>query len=148
MANSSQLIFLKGKEIALRTLFVENSSEEVNSFGYLAMGYDPEEKGFTDEENSASNGFIEIDGTSQTSYKRIPLKFEKSKFDYDTGKVLATFSATLESSNINGHNINQFAVVNTSQANDPQTVIYSASTFPVFNKTEGSSITFMPSFRM
>lgn len=149
MANSSQLIFLEGKEIALKSLFQANNSEEVENFGYLAIGYDPEATGFVDEEGStiSDKGFQEISEDSNYT-QRLELEYLDTTPDYDTSTVLVRFKAVLPSDVIIGQNINQFAVVNNSTPNSADTKIYSASTFPVFNKTNTSSITFIVSFRM
>lgn len=149
--NSNQLIFIKGKERALKTLFTPSDSKDIETFGYLAIGYDPEQLGFKNKEGAQSikdEGFIEIESDVENSYVRIPLEFDRTYPDYDTSKAFGVFKATLPANVIVGQPINQFAVVNTSEPNDANTVIYSASTFPTFNKTSASSITFVVTFRM
>lgn len=148
MTNSSQLIFLKGKEQALKTLF--NS----DNFGYLAIGFDAEDKGFTDEANKtiAELGFKEIDGNTESTYQekgRLKLVYKDTQWDWDNSQVLVRFTATLPADEItSGQNINQMAVVNNATANAADTVFYSATSFPVFSKTASSSITFIIGFKM
>lgn len=150
MAKSNQLTFLKGKESALKTLFKAYESSDITSFGYLAIGYDVENTGFEDKVDGTNEekGFKEINSNQDPTYERIALTFLDSSIDPDTSKARARFTATLPPESIVGHTINQFAVVNTSQANDPDTIIYSASNFPPFSKTNTSSLTFLVTFKM
>ena len=143
MANSNQVIFLKGKEKALQILF------DSNNFGYLAIGYDPDDLGFEDSEDGdiISQGFLELDRTI-SNYSRIPLDFMSSEKDPDTGKVLVKFSAELKATNINGNKINQMAIVDSLDGTNADTTYFSATTFPTFNKTNNSSITFVIGMRL
>lgn len=138
---SSQVIFLKGKEKALKSLFSE-------TFCYLAIGYDPENLGFENSQDSTieQNGFLELDETLN-EYNRIKMNVESTDIDEDTGKVLVKLSATLNPTNIVGSKINQMAIVDSSENTDEQT-FFSATTFPVFNKTTNSSITFVIGMRL
>lgn len=142
MANTekkSQIIFMNGKEIALKKLF----NHDGGAFGYLAVGYSSQ-NGFVDE-----NDFKEL--TEVSTYERIPLYLYESDpvdKDEDTGKVLVKFMATLKSSNIQeSQNINQIAVVDSKNIG-AETKYYSATTFPTFTKTSQSSITFVIGFRL
>lgn len=153
MTKKSQIIFMDGKEIALDSLF----NGEDGAFGYLAIGYSSEDdNGFEDpkENPTATNidpGFKEINITNIPSYKRIALQAVSgsAEKDPDTGKVLKKYQAILDTDNIStSQNINQIAVVDSATPNDADTNIYSATTFPTFNKTSESSITFIIGFRL
>ena len=141
----SQIIFMSGKEQALKALFSGPNS----AFGYLAIGYASEDNGFLDPDKTdvSESGFQEL--TEVSSYQRIPLTLSGSTDkDEDTGKVLVKFSATLKETNItSSQNINQIAVVDSANIG-ADTKIYSATTFPTFTKTEESSITFVIGFRL
>lgn len=140
---TNQIIFLKGKEAALKKMFNESN------FGYLAIGYDPEDLGFEETEDSdiTSKGFLEltqgIDG-----YERIDLEYYSSEVDPDTQKALVKFKAELKTTNITGHRINQMAIVDNKTGTSAETTYFSATTFPTFNKTENSSITFIIGMRL
>lgn len=151
MVKKSQIIFMKGKEEALNRLF--NGEQSV--FGYLAVGYVANDNGFEDsleEQDGSSNqyGFVEIDQSEISSYKRVPLQsMNETTYDESTGKVLVKFQATLNVDNIQtSQPINQIAIVDTATPNDAGTKFYSATTFQTFNKTAESSITFVLGFRL
>ena len=152
MVKSSQIIFMEGKEIALKKLF---NGSDGGIFGYLAVGYDSESDiGFTDpqiDDSASSTGnFKELDEAT-LEYERIPLSlYETEPVDKDTstGKVLVKFKATLDTSNITkSQNINQIAVVD-NKTIGADTKIYSATTFPTFTKTNNTAITFVIGFRL
>lgn len=148
MANTkqNQIIFLDGKEIALKSLFSNKT------FGYLAIGYSPTNDGFQNPENDVTqNGFVEISQTDDDpTYMRIPLvPYGDAVKDTSNGKVLCKFTADLDIDNIqNNLPINQFAIVNTATAGDVNTKIYAASTFSEFNKDNTIAITFVIGFRL
>lgn len=143
MTKQDQIIFINGKEKGLKTLF--NS----DNFGYLAIGKAVEEddNGFENPMNdSYSNGFNEISIVNDDStYQRIPLQVvEDTVKDIDTGKVTVKFTADLDIDNIvSGIRINQLAIVDSSDSTDPNTIMYAASTFPTFTKSEKIAITFL-----
>lgn len=143
MTKQDQIIFIDGKEKGLKTLF--NS----DNFGYLAIGKATEEddNGFENPMNdSYSNGFNEISIVNDDStYQRIPLQVvEDTVKDIDTGKVTVKFTADLDIDNIvSGIRINQLAIVDSSDSTDPNTIMYAASTFPTFTKSEKIAITFL-----
>ena len=137
MVKSDQLVFTAGKEAGLKALF------NAKNFGYLAIGSNQTEgdNGFEDKIDS---GFNEISTTDDNTYKRIELiPREETVIDVDTNKVTVTFDANLGIDNIiNGITINQFAIVNSSDVNNLNTVIYAASTFPSFVKNENIGLSF------
>ena len=137
---SNQIIFLEGKEKALKNLFQ-------NTFKYLAIGYDQQDSGFEDDYDSdaTTKGFSELT-IGEGGYHRVGLSLGDSYQDPDTGKMLVKFQATLDSDNIQGHRINQMAIVDDETSVD--TTYFSATTFPAFNKTENSSITFVIGMRV
>lgn len=147
MAKKGQVIFMDGKERALKALFTGDNSV----FGYLAIGYVSEDNGFEDPDanNSASSsGFNELEETN--GYHRIALSLHSDPVDKDpdTGKVLVKFTATLDENNLTeSQNINQIAVVDSGTIG-ADTHFYSATTFPTFTKTRESSITFVIGFRL
>lgn len=140
MTKKQQIIFLKGKTEGLKTLF--NS----DNFGYLAVGYKEEDNGFenpTSSQSQSENGFVEISKNDDGTYMRVPLQFVKESEDYDTGRTVCTFTATLTTSNIiNNQPINQFAICNSINPDDLNTTFYCASTFPTFTKNENLEISF------
>lgn len=140
MTKSEQIIFLRGKTEGLKTLF--NSS----NFGYLAIGYKEEDNGFenpSSSETQVDNGFQEISTNEDGTYTRIPLIFVKANEDYDTGRTVCRFTATLTTDNIiNNMNINQFAICNSADPDDLNTIFYCASTFPAFTKNDNLEIGF------
>lgn len=148
MVKQSQVIFVNGKEKALKNLF----GGENCPFGYLAVGYVESENGFTDEEGNdeiAETGFVELEPTN--NYQRMELKIDSAspvEKDYQTGKVLVRFTATMDTENVSTpQQINQIAVVDRKDI-DVETQIYSATTFETFNKSSESSITFVIGFRL
>lgn len=141
MTKKEQIIFIKGKIEGLKTLF--NSS----NFGYLAIGYaDDTENGFsnpTTETDTNDNGFNEIKKATDGNYSRPALQFVGEYPDYETGRVVCRFTATLSTSNIvENVQINQFAICNSADPTDENTVFYCASTFPVFTKNDNLEISF------
>lgn len=146
MANKQdQIIFLNGKEIALRELFSK-------TFGYLAVGYSESNNGFQNPDtDTGDTGFHEISTTTDDpTYMRIPLvPYGQPVKDKSNGKVLYKFTADLDIDNITRSvNINQFAIVNTATAGDVNTKIYAASTFTDFQKDDTIAITFVVGFRL
>lgn len=147
MANNKkdQLIFIDGKELALRSLFTE-------TFGYLAIGYSETNDGFQNPTtDTGDNGFHELSQTSDDpTYMRIPLvPYGEPVKDIDNGKVLYKFTADLDIDNIQRNIlINQFAVVNSKTVGDVHTKIYAASTFTEFRKDDTIAITFVIGFRL
>lgn len=147
MAKKGQIIFMDGKERALKALFTGDNC----AFGYLAVGYMAEDNGFEDPDgnNDASeSGFNELEDTN--NYKRIPLTLysDPVEKDGDTGKVLVKFTATLDENNLtDSQAINQIAVVDSATIG-ADTHVYSATTFPTFIKTRESAITFVIGFRL
>lgn len=141
----NQVIFTKGKEAALKDLFS-------NTFMYLALGYDPEEKGFEEsvDNDIETQGFLELNNVEESSYERIKLNVlsDQTTIDPETKKVLIKLQGTLPSTNIRGSRINQMAIVDNKDSTPAQTTYFSASTFPTFNKTENSSITFVIGMRL
>lgn len=143
MTKKEQIVFMKGKEQGLKRLF---SSE---NFGYLAIGRCEVEgdNGFENPLNDTdSNGFNEISRVNDDStYARIPLQIVNDTVeDRESGKVRVKFTADLDINNIvNGLRINQLAIVDSQDCTDPNTVIYAASTFPTFTKSEKIAITFL-----
>ena len=141
MTKKQQIIFIKGKTEGLKTLF--NS----DNFGYLAVGYSSDEdNGFenpTSAQSQTENGFHEISKSEDGSYMRVTLSFVDSLEDYDTGRTMCTFTATLETSNIiQNLPINQFAICNSINPDDLNTTFYCASTFPTFTKNNNLEISF------
>lgn len=141
MTKKQQIIFLKGKTEGLKTLF------NTDNFGYLAVGYyDGQDNGFenpTSSQSQTDNGFQEISTNTDGTYTRVPLSFVKEIEDYDTGRTICTFTATLSTSNIrNDVQINQFAICNSMNPNDLNTTFYCASTFPTFTKNDNLEISF------
>lgn len=146
MANKQdQLIFLEGKELALKSLFTE-------TFGYLAIGYSEAGDGFQNPEtDTGDKGFYELSQTSDDpTYLRIPLvPYGEPVKDRSNGKVLYKFTADLDIDNIQRHiKINQFAIVNSATVGDVKTKIYAASTFTEFEKDDTIAITFVIGFRL
>lgn len=144
MTNNSQnqIIFMEGKELSLKQLF----TGETPIFGYLAIGYDPDKAGFINPDETTENGFKEID--SDSTYARIPLNLFDIEKDKDTGKVLCKFTADLDVDNIqNEQTINQFAIVDSSEERDVNTIYYAASMFEDIIKNDKLAITFVVGFR-
>ena len=148
MAKKGQVIFMDGKEIALKKLFNGNDG----AFGYLAIGYAATDNGFEDPKASGQgteSGFQELEDIN--GYHRIQLSLYETDpvdKDPDTGKVLVKFTATLDTENITqSQNINQIAVVDNASIG-ADTKMYSATTFPTFTKTGDSAITFVIGFRL
>ena len=141
MVKSSQIIFMDGKEEALKKLF-DGKNDGV--FGYLAIGYyDENDNGF-----ESVDDFKELEDTN--GYHRIELSLSSDPVQKDesTGKVLVKFTGTLDSENIQqSQAINQLAIVDTKSIG-ANTNYYSASTFKTFTKTSESSITFVIGFRI
>lgn len=138
----SQIIFMDGKERALKSLFTTESF----NFSYLAVGYSGENNGFQEPESeSSSNGFNEL---QNSDYYRVPLSlYGTPEKDPDTGKVLVRFAATLNEDNIKiAQSINQIAIVDSATIDN--THYYAAATFADFTKSEKSSITFIVGFRL
>ena len=138
---NSQLIFMNGKEAALRTLFTEK-------FCYIAIGFDSTENGFTDsKDNILPDGFKEIE---QSTYNRIPLTYVSTEFDESNGKVLVKVKGELDYSNIKASTkINQLAVVDNQTPNDiANTIFYSATKFPSFEKNSQTAMTFVLGFKL
>lgn len=130
-----QIIFLKGKERALKILFSEAN------FGYLALGYN-DDNGFMNETDlDTSNGFVEI---TDPTYKRVKLTPQNDVIeDEDTGKVTITLVADIDVDNIiNYTDVNQLAIVDSSSSTDANTIFYCAATFPTFSKSEQTSLSF------
>lgn len=141
MTKKQQIIFLKGKTEGLKTLF------NTDNFGYLAVGYyDEKDNGFenpTSAQSQTESGFQEISRNDADSYTRVPLQFVQELEDYDTGRTMCTFTATLSTSNItNNTKINQFAICNSVNPDDLNTTFYCASTFPTFTKNDNLEISF------
>ena len=143
MTKQDQIIFINGKEKGLKALFSSDN------FGYLAIGKATieDDNGFENPLNDIdSNGFNEISVVNDDStYQRIPLQVVDDTIkDTDTGKVTVKFTADLDIDNIvSGIRINQLAIVDSSDSTDPNTVMYAASTFPTFTKSEKIAITFL-----
>lgn len=138
---SDQIIFLDGKEEALKTLFSQNK------FGYIAIGRQSAtdtSNGFSEPDSNNETGFHEITKLDSPSYYRIPLKkTDKVVKDPDTGKVSMTFVADLDVDNIvEGIQINQFAICDNQDSSSLNTVFYCASVFPTFTKNEKIAISF------
>lgn len=145
IVKQDQIIFIDGKESAMRALFSEKN------FGYLAIGStETNENGFYNPESDEDdNGFHEISQIDDdATYMRVPLvPFGDAQKDYDTGKVLCKFTADLDIDNIQSDvPINQFAIVDTSDVNAP-TTLYSAATFTTIPKNNELAITFVIGFR-
>ena len=142
MVKKEQMIFLKGKTEGLKTLF------NANNFGYLAVGYCGENgaNGFQNPESSQTqedNGFQEISKNDDSTYTRVPLEFLEENEDFDAGTTVCTFQAILSTTNIiEGIPINQFAICNSIDPDDINTVFYCASTFPTFTKNDNLEISF------
>lgn len=143
MTKQDQIVFMDGKIKGLQTLFSKDN------FGYLAIGKAEEENdnGFENPTNDTDpSGFNEISVVNDdSSYSRIPLNdISDIVKDTDTGKVTVKFTADLDIDNItSGIRINQLAIVDSSESTDPNTIIYAASTFPTFTKSEKIAITFL-----
>jgi len=159
MVKSNQLVFLKGKEKALDALFKgrEEDGSVVSvpaAFGYLALGYNSEinDNGFEDPDKEGSDidkygGFKEI--TDAENYERIELQATKEVTrDPDNGQIIKKYQAELPASNVTNHPINQFAICDSKDINNEDTVIYSAASFNTFNKTAETSITFIVGFKI
>lgn len=138
-----QMIFLDGKEKALKSLFSD-------TFGYLAIGYSETNDGFVNPTSGTNTGFNEISKNVDPTYERIPLvPYGDTIKDTSNGKVLCKFTADLDIENIQRNiPINQFAVVNTNTVGDVNTKIYGASTFTTFTKDNSIAITFVIGFRL
>ena len=138
-----QIIFMNGKEKALKSLFVG----EACPFGYLAVGYVENDNGFEDIEGQY--GFNELE--EGNGYQRVQLKLHGEnpvETDPDTGKVLVKVEATLTENIITTPQmINQIAIVDNGDLS-ADTVLYSATTFESFSKSAESSITFVIGFRL
>lgn len=147
MAKQSQIIFMNGKEKALKTLFSEST------FGWLAVGYEPTDNGFEDPSINteiSNSGFNELEEANGYTRAKLYLDEESpvSKDD-SSGKVLVKFKATFDETNIMGNqNINQIAIVDNSTPGYADTNFYAATTFPTFQKSQDSSITFIVGFRL
>lgn len=139
----SQIIFMDGKEKALKSIF---TNEQNFSFGYLAVGYSAENTGFQEPSETSTNGFNEL---QNSDYYRVPLQvYDSTEKDPDTGKVLVKFTATLDQNNIKvSQSINQIAIVDSATIGN-DTHYYAATTFAKFTKSEESSITFVIGFRL
>lgn len=140
----SQIIFLDGKEIALKSLLT-------NTFGFLAIGYAHDDNGFKNPATDTdANGFNEITLDMDPTYERIPLvPYGSTVKDTSNGKVLCKFTADLDIDNIQRHiPINQFAIVNTKTVGDVNTKYYAASTFSEFDKDDSIAITFVVGLRL
>lgn len=130
LEKQQQIIFSKGKEHALESLFT-------SIFPYLALGYIDEDNGFTNSEED----FKEIDKTQHPTYKRVPISYSTSTSDIDTGVVSVEFIANIDIDNIEDDvNINQFAICDCAEGN---TIFYAASTFPTYTKNGQMAITFV-----
>lgn len=146
IVTQDQIIFLDGKEGAIRALFSEKN------FGYLAIGSsESTTNGFYNPVNADSddNGFNEISQIDDdATYLRIPLvPWGEAEKDTDTGKVLCKFTADLDIDNIQSDiTINQFAVVDSADVNGP-TTFYSAATFPSIPKNNKLAVTFVIGMR-
>lgn len=143
MTKTEQIIFIKGKEEGLKTLF--NSA----NFGYLAVGYqESANNGFENpssltDQNITDSGFKEISRNDDGQYTRPALEYVESFPDYDTGRVVCRFTATLSTSNIiSGIKINQFAICDSVDPDDLNTTFYCASTFPEISKDNNIEISF------
>lgn len=140
----SQIVFLDGKEIALKALCE-------NTFHFLAIGHADEDNGFQNPDtDTGPTGFNEITAEEDPTYERIPLiPYGKTVKDIDSGKVLCKFTADLDIDNIQRNiKINQFAIVNTKTVGDVNTKIYAASTFTSFLKDNSIAITFVIGLRL
>jgi hypothetical protein len=145
IVKQDQIVFLKGKEIALKKLFSQDN------FGYLAIGSsESTDNGFYNPATGEDdNGFNEISQINDdATYMRIPLvPFGTPQIDNDTGKVLCKFAADLDIDNIQSDiNINQFAIVDTADVDSP-TNIYAAATFSNIPKNNELAITFIIGMR-
>lgn len=129
-----QLIFLTGKEKALKILFSEAN------FGYLALGYN-EDNGFQNETETTPNGFVEI---TEPTYKRVKLTaLDVVKIDEDTGTATITLVGDINVDNIiKSTSVNQLAIVDSSSSTDANTTFYCAATFPTFKKSEQTALSF------
>jgi len=139
----NNIIFMDGKEKVLQRLF---SSQD---FGYLAVGYNnsSDSNGFQEidpnNENS-QNGFVEISQVQSSTYSRVPLVFESSTKDPDTGKVTAKFTAELDIDNIiEDIPINQIAIVDSLEVQDASTKFFAASVTETFSKNEKLALVFV-----
>jgi hypothetical protein len=146
IVKQDQIVFLEGKEIALKKLF------STSNFGYLAIGSsETTDNGFYNPPSTdpSDNGFHEISQINDdATYMRIPLvPLGATQIDKDTGKVLVKFSADLDIDNIQSDiNINQFAIVDSADVDSP-TNIYAAATFSNIPKNNELAITFIIGFR-
>ena len=143
MVKNSQVVFADGKEVALKALFGSSN------FGYLALGYESsEDNGFEDgqDRTDSAKGFKELTNEQDSSYERIALSYFETATDPDTSDVIVRFKATLPATNITGHSLNQMAVYDSAEIGTGN--MYSATTYPTFNKTQLSSITFVVGFKM
>ena len=71
------------------------------------------------KQSQEDTGFYEISKNDDGTYMRVPLQFVKESEDYDTGRTVCTFTATLSTSNIiNNIPINQFALCNSVNPDD------------------------------
>lgn len=130
-----QIIFLKGKEKALKSLFSEGN------FGYLALGYREKDNGFMNETATTSNGFSEI---TEPTYQRVKLTpLSDVVMDETNGKVTIRLVADIDSNNIISHTIiNQMAIVDNASKSHANTVFYCAATFSDFPKSEQTALGF------
>ena len=128
------MIFLQGKEKALKTLFSEAN------FGYLALGFS-EDNGFVNETESTSNGFVEL---TEPTYSRVKLTPQKTvKLDSDTGTATITLVADVNVDNvIKSTSVNQLAIVDSISKTDANTIFYCAAVFPTFQKSEQTALSF------
>lgn len=144
----NQIIFQEGKEKALKEIFT-GSGEKTPIFGYLAIGYDEDKRGFINPtQEGDENGFKEIN--DDQTYARTPLSLFDVERDQDTGKVLCKFTADLDIDNIiKEQPINQFAIVDQSGRSEdtPTTTFYAASMFEDIIKNDKLAITFVIGFR-
>lgn len=161
MTKKNQIIFMDGKEEALKSLFGSGSN---SAFPYLAIGYNPsQDNGFEDfsasEEEGAQatygvygNGFFELEETNGYTSRILLEDYPTDSVNKDesTGKVLKKFQATLNEDVLaTATNINQIAIVNTATVGDvANTKFYSATTFKTFAKSSESTITFVIGFRL
>lgn len=136
VVSSDQIVYMNGKEKGLQRLFSQEN------FGYLAIGYS-DDPAFSNDDNN--NGFNEIKLADEPTYTRVPLQLQGNTIkDNDTGKVSVKFTADLDIDNIQyGSQINQLAIVDSSDSTDPNTVHYAAAVFPKFTKNSDIAITFL-----
>lgn len=138
------IIFINGKEKGLKTLFSQDN------FGYLAVGCNQsgDTNGFVnvlDGTEAPANGFYEISIDEDSTYRRVPLNIQTDSIkNEDNGEVTVKFIAEFDVDNIvSGATIDQLAIVDSAEVDQPTTFYAAATCDNAFSKDEQLAIVFI-----